>query len=58
MLILLTSILANLTSIFRSGAARQLENLALREQIGVLQRSAAKRPKLAQERVFFGLPVP
>ena len=48
MLILLTSLLATLTSIFRSRAALQLENLALRHQIGVLQRSAAKRPKLAQ----------
>ena len=36
----------NLASIFRSRAALQLENLALRHQIGVLQRSAAKRPKL------------
>jgi hypothetical protein len=31
---------------FRPRAALQLENLALRHQIGVLQRSAAKRPKL------------
>jgi hypothetical protein len=29
-----------------SRAALELENLALRHQIGVLQRSAAKRPKL------------
>src|SRR5205807_7276910 len=32
--------------IFRSRAVLQLENLALRHQIGVLQRSARQRPKL------------
>ena len=54
MLILLTSLLATLTSIFRSRAALQLENLALRHQIGVLQRPAAKRPKLAPgDRLFW-----
>jgi hypothetical protein len=37
--------LATLSSIFRSRAALGLENLALRHQIGVLQRSAKKRPK-------------
>jgi putative transposase len=46
MLIFLTTLLATLCSIFRSRAALRLENLALRHQIGVLQRSAAKRPKL------------
>ena len=46
MLISLTTLLATLSSIFRSRAALGLENLALRHQIGVLQRSAAKRPKL------------
>src|ERR1700751_5901375 len=46
MLIFPTTLLASLASIFRSRAALQLENLALRHQIGVLQRSAAKRPKL------------
>jgi putative transposase len=46
MLISLTTLLATLCSIFRSRAALRLENLALRHQIGVLQRSAAKRPKL------------
>src|ERR1700745_1718620 len=46
MLISLTTFLATLSWIFRSRAALQLENLALRYQIGVLQRSAAKRPKL------------
>jgi putative transposase len=40
------TLLATLSSIFRSRAALGLENLALRHQIGVLQRSAAKRPKL------------
>jgi len=42
----LTTLLATLSSIFRSRAALGLENLALRHQIGVLQRSARKRPKL------------
>jgi putative transposase len=46
MLISLTTFLATLSWIFRSRATLQLENLALRHQIGVLQRSAAKRPKL------------
>jgi putative transposase len=42
----LTILLASLCSIFRSRAALELENLALRHQIGVLQRSARKRPRL------------
>src|SRR5260370_12322798 len=46
MLIFLRTLFASLLSIFRSRAALELENLALRHQIGVLQRSAAKRPKL------------
>ena len=46
MLISLTTFLAALSWIFRSRAALQLENLALRHQIGALQRSAVKRPKL------------
>ncbi|HEY6268078.1 MAG TPA: integrase core domain-containing protein [Candidatus Acidoferrum sp.] len=46
MLISLTLLLATLSSLFRSRAAIELENLALRHQIGVLQRSAAKRPRL------------
>jgi putative transposase len=45
MIIALTTLLATLSSIFRSRAALELENLALRHQIGVLQRSARKRPK-------------
>ena len=46
MLISLTTLLAALRSIFRSRAALELENLALRHQICVLQRSATKRPTL------------
>ena len=46
MLISLTTLFTTLSSIFRSRAALQLENLALRHQIGVLQRSARKRLKL------------
>ena len=46
MLILLTTLLGTLCSMFRTRAVLELENLALRHQIGVLQRSVAKRPKL------------
>ena len=46
MLVFLRTFLAILPSILRSRAALELENLALRHQIGVPQRSAAKRPKL------------
>src|SRR5499425_3090955 len=46
MLIFVTTPGATLSSFLRSRAALELENLALRHQIGVLQRSAAKRPKL------------
>jgi len=46
MLISLTTLFTTLSSIFHSRAALQLENLALRHQIGVLQRSSRKRPKL------------
>ena len=46
MLISLKTLLTNLSSILHSRAALQLENLALRHQIGVLQRSSRKRPKL------------
>ena len=42
----LTILFATLFSIFRSRAALELENLVLRHQIGILQRSARKRPKL------------
>ena len=42
----LTILFATVFSIFRSRAALELENLALRHQIGILQRSARKRPNL------------
>jgi len=42
MLISVTTLLVALASIFRSRASLELENLALRHQIGVLQRSARK----------------
>jgi len=43
-----------LFSVFRSRAALQVEILALRHQIGVLQRSTKKRPKLTVvDRVFW-----
>jgi hypothetical protein len=45
MIISLTTLLAILSSILRSRTALQLENLVLRQQIGVLHRSARKRPK-------------
>src|SRR6202795_2442689 len=53
MLIFLKTLLASLASIFRSRASLGLENLALRHQIGVLQRSARKRPKLTSGDPFF-----
>ena len=46
MLILLSAIFSTLCSMFRSRAALELEHIALRHQIGVLKRSARKRPKL------------
>ena len=46
MLIVLTTLLGTLSSMFSSRAVLELENLALRQQIGVLQRSARKRFKL------------
>ena len=50
----LTMFLATLSSIFRSRAALQLENLALRHQIGVLRRSSRTRPKLTVvDRLFW-----
>ena len=53
MLIFLTTFLAALRAIFRSRAALELENLALRHQIGVLQRSTTKRPKLTAGDLWF-----
>jgi hypothetical protein len=51
-----TSLLAlfvTLRSILRSRADLQVENLALRHQIGVLQRSVKKCPKLtSMDRLF------
>jgi hypothetical protein len=46
MLISLTTLLPILPSIFRSRAVLELENMALRHQISVLQRSARRRPTL------------
>ena len=46
MLSFLTAVFATLSSVFRSRSALQLENLALRHQIGVLERVGRKRPKL------------
>jgi putative transposase len=46
MLTSLATRFATLSSIFRSRAALQLEDPVLRHQIGVLQRSARKRPRL------------
>src|SRR5215470_2873601 len=54
MRVFLTTLLAILPSILRSRAAVELENLAQRHQIGVLQRSAAKRAKLTSgDRLFW-----
>lgn len=46
MLIFLTTLLVTVSSVFCSRATLEVENLALRHQIGVLQRSARKRPRL------------
>jgi transposase InsO family protein len=54
MLSALSPFLATLLSVFRSRAALEVEILALRHQIGVLRRSAKKRPKLTvADRVFW-----
>src|SRR5271167_977507 len=59
MLLSLTSVLATLGLICRSRAALELENLSLRHQIGVLQRSARTRPILtAGGPPVLGLSVP
>ena len=59
MLILLSALLSTLGSMFRSRAALELENMALRHQIGVLKRSARKRPKLTPGRPsILGVPLP
>src|ERR1700756_4686358 len=50
----LSPFLTSLLSVFRSRAALQVEILALRHQIGVLRRSAKKRPKLTvADRLFW-----
>ena len=46
MLSALSPFLTTLFSVLRSRAALQVEILALRHEIGVLRRSAKKRPKL------------
>jgi putative transposase len=54
MLSVLCSFLLTLSSVLRSRTAFQVEILALRHQIGVLRRSANKRPKLTvADRVFW-----
>ena|ERR1700676_2761001 len=53
MLILLSALLSSLRSMFRARAELELENIALRHQIGVLKRSARKRPKLTTADRFF-----
>jgi hypothetical protein len=53
MLGVLSTLVAAVSSAFKTRAALQLENLALRHQIGVLQRSAKKRPKLTAADRFF-----
>jgi hypothetical protein len=50
---LLTAFIAALKPISRIHAALQLENLSPRHQIGVLGRSAKKRPKLTSVDRFF-----
>ena len=55
MLILLSALFTTLGSMFRSRAVvLELENIALRHQIGFLKRSARKRPKLTpSDRLFW-----
>jgi putative transposase len=54
MLNVLSVFLAALSSVFRTHAALQVEILALRHQMGVLQRSARNRQKLtAADRLFW-----
>src|SRR5947209_1637263 len=54
MINLASALIAAFVSIFRTNAALQLEILALRQQIGVLQRAAPKRLKLnLADRLFW-----
>jgi putative transposase len=56
MLSVLCPFVSMLFSGFRSRAALRVEILALRHQIGVLRRSAKKRPKLTvADRVFWAV---
>src|ERR1700739_607366 len=54
MLTALLTLLATLSFIFRSRAVLELENLALRHQIGVLRRSARKRFTLTRRTACCG----
>ena len=54
----LTTVPVTLSSLFHSRAALELENLALRHQIGVLQRAAIRRPRLTLVGCLLGLAVP
>ena len=53
MLIFLATLLATLPSIVRSRAVLELENLALRHQIGMLQHSARKRRAVSTDILHF-----
>jgi regulator of replication initiation timing len=50
---LLAALAVALSSLLKSRTSLQLENLALRQRITVLQRSAKKRPKLTAVDRFF-----
>ena len=45
----LATLLAALLSLLKSRATLQLENIALRHQLAVLQRSAKKRPRMVKK---------
>jgi hypothetical protein len=53
MLISLTTLLATLSSLFRSRVALELENLALRHQIGVLPALRQKTPPVQPQWTAF-----
>jgi hypothetical protein len=51
---LLIVLLAALSTLFKTSTTLRLENLALRQQLGVLRRSSPKRLKLiASDRLFW-----
>ena len=55
----LLTVLSALISMFKTSAHLRLENLALRQQLVVLRRSAPKRLKLTSaDRIFWGLAAP